>query len=151
MTSARRSTTPTASRDDVADLTRALYREATALAAGLGAATGMHPTDVTAMRALDLAGGHRPTMGELGEALGLSSAAVTGLVDRLEAQGMARRVPDADDRRRVRVELTDHARAVGSALLAPIAERIDRATRALSPAERAVVARYLRGVLPPSP
>jgi DNA-binding MarR family transcriptional regulator len=144
-----RSTAPVPSRDDVAELTRAVYREATAIAAGLGEATGMHPTDVTAMRALDLAGGHRPTMGELGDALGLSSAAVTGLVDRLEAQGMARRIADTADRRRIRVELTDEAHTIGAALLAPIAARIDHAVRALTPAERAVVARFLQNVLPP--
>jgi DNA-binding MarR family transcriptional regulator len=151
MTRSERSTAPAPSRDDIAQMTRAVYRDATAIAAGLGEATGMHPTDVTAMRALDLAGEHRPTMGELGAALGLSSAAVTGLVDRLEAQGMARRVPDAADRRRTRVELTDEAHAIGAALLAPVAARIDDATRALTPPERAVVARFLRTLLASGP
>jgi DNA-binding MarR family transcriptional regulator len=138
------------SAEDVAQLARAVYRDATAIAAAIAATSGMHPTDVTAMRALDLAGGNRPTMGELGAALGLSSPAVTGLVDRLEHHGLARRVPDPADRRRVRVELTDRAREVGGAVLAPVAARIQAATAALDADERAVVARFLRGVVDPS-
>ena len=141
------STTPTPTADDVAALTRAVYREATALAAGLAHAMGLHPTDVNALRLLDLAGSHRPTMSELGSALGLSSPAVTGLVDRLEAHGMARRVADPDDRRRVRVELTDHAREVGEAVLAPVAERIRRAVAGLPAGHRDAVVAFLHDLL----
>jgi DNA-binding MarR family transcriptional regulator len=50
------------------------------------------------------------TAGELAAATGLSPGAITSLVDRLEDQGFVRRVADPDDRRRVRIELTDAAR-----------------------------------------
>src|SRR5262245_16197984 len=54
------------------------------------------------------------TAGELAAATGLSPGATTTLVDRLENEGFVRRVADADDRRRVRIELTDAARqAIG--------------------------------------
>jgi DNA-binding MarR family transcriptional regulator len=46
------------------------------------------------------------TAGELARAAGLTAGAVTGVVDRLERQGYARRVPDPADRRRVRIEVT---------------------------------------------
>lgn len=46
------------------------------------------------------------TAGELAVEVGLTSGAVTGVVDRLERAGFARRVPDPADRRRVKVEVT---------------------------------------------
>lgn len=50
------------------------------------------------------------TAGELAVAAGLRPAATTTLIDRLSERGFVRRVPDADDRRRVLVELTDEGR-----------------------------------------
>jgi DNA-binding MarR family transcriptional regulator len=47
------------------------------------------------------------TAGELGEHSGLAPASVTGLVDRLESKGYARRVPHPHDRRRVLVEIDE--------------------------------------------
>jgi DNA-binding MarR family transcriptional regulator len=45
------------------------------------------------------------TSGRLAELTGLTTGAITGVVDRLEARGIARRVADPGDRRRVIVEL----------------------------------------------
>ncbi|MBF6611914.1 MAG: MarR family transcriptional regulator [Chloroflexi bacterium] len=45
------------------------------------------------------------TAGEIATATGLSTASVTGLIDRLERKGFVRRVRDTEDRRRVIVEL----------------------------------------------
>jgi DNA-binding MarR family transcriptional regulator len=44
------------------------------------------------------------TAGELAERTGLTTGAITGVIDRLEAAGFARRVRDPNDRRRVIVE-----------------------------------------------
>ncbi|GAA3551538.1 hypothetical protein GCM10022197_03110 [Microlunatus spumicola] len=49
------------------------------------------------------------SQGELGQLMGLTSGGVTGVVDRLERRGVARRVADPHDRRRNRVELTEEA------------------------------------------
>jgi DNA-binding MarR family transcriptional regulator len=46
------------------------------------------------------------------EELELSSGAMTNRLDRLEEAGLIRRVPDPDDRRGVRIELTDAGRRV---------------------------------------
>ena len=46
------------------------------------------------------------TAGTLAVRSGLSAGAVTGVIDRLEKAGLARRVPDPSDRRRVRLEVT---------------------------------------------
>src|SRR5215207_5351058 len=45
------------------------------------------------------------TAGELGERVGLTTGAITGVIDRLEHVGLARRVRDPHDRRRVVLEL----------------------------------------------
>jgi DNA-binding MarR family transcriptional regulator len=49
---------------------------------------------------------HRMSAGMLSRSLMLSSSAMTNRLDRLEAAGLVRRVPDAKDRRGVLVELT---------------------------------------------
>jgi len=50
---------------------------------------------------------YRLSAGELAEGMGLSSGAMTNRLDRLEAAGLVRRLPDPDDRRGVLVEPTE--------------------------------------------
>ena len=66
---------------------------------------GVNDTDLHCLNIVERAGGL--TAGELATEAGLTTGAVTGVVDRLERAGYARRVPDPDDRRRVKVEVTD--------------------------------------------
>src|SRR4051794_5720654 len=47
------------------------------------------------------------TPGDLAAKLELSSGAMTNRLDRMERDGLVRRLPDPNDRRGVRVELTD--------------------------------------------
>lgn len=54
----------------------------------------------------------RPNIAELAERLQLRHQSTVGLVDRCQEAGLLRRRRDADDRRRVRVELTAKARRV---------------------------------------
>jgi DNA-binding MarR family transcriptional regulator len=129
-------------RAQVAVLLRDVYRSATAIAAGIGRAAGIHPTDADALRLLDAASA-RPTMTELGAELGLSSASVTALVDRLEHAALARRVRDDADRRRVHVELTELAHQFAADQLTPLMQRIHGAIGSTEPADLAVVARFL--------
>jgi DNA-binding MarR family transcriptional regulator len=60
---------------------------------------GVTPTDLEAMDLLRQSG--PIPAGRLAELTGLTTAAVTGLLDRLERRGWARRDPDPGDRRRV--------------------------------------------------
>jgi DNA-binding MarR family transcriptional regulator len=64
----------------------------------------------TETKALDLLERLGPlTAGELSEQSGLAPASVTGLIDRLERKGVARRIPHPQDRRRVLIEMNrDH-------------------------------------------
>jgi DNA-binding MarR family transcriptional regulator len=68
---------------------------------------GLNLTDLHAMDIIQQHG--RLTAGELAELSGLTTGAVTAVVDRLERMGYARRVRDEADRRRVMVELTAKA------------------------------------------
>ena len=45
------------------------------------------------------------TAGELAERTGLTTGAITGVIDRLEEANLVRRAPDPNDRRRVVIEL----------------------------------------------
>ena len=56
--------------------------------------------------------GEASSPGELCEALELSSGAMTTRLDRLEEAGLIRRVPDPNDRRGVKLELSDARRRV---------------------------------------
>lgn len=75
----------------------------------------------------------------LSEAGGLSPAAVTKVLDRLERAGFAERVPDADDRRSVRIIATDNREDERRELW----REVDSSARAvfdrLSPSERELV------------
>jgi DNA-binding MarR family transcriptional regulator len=53
--------------------------------------------------------GTTATVGYLAERLRIQHNSAVELTDRLEEAGLIRRVPDAEDRRRVRLELTDLA------------------------------------------
>jgi DNA-binding MarR family transcriptional regulator len=128
---------------EIAELVRSMFREGTAIAAAIGHAAGLHPSDVHALRVLE-AVSEAPTMSELAQVVGLSSAAVTGLVDRLEQSDLAHRVPDPDDRRRVRVQATPRAHDLAMEHLAPLMARIDAALAALDPADRPAVLAFLR-------
>ncbi len=84
---------------------------------------------------------------EIARLLDVTTAASTGIVDRLVAKGHAQRRPHAHDRRRTDVVITDHARGEVLRLLGPMFRHIAVADAALTEAEREVVARYLRAAV----
>jgi DNA-binding MarR family transcriptional regulator len=65
---------------------------------------GVTETDLHCLNIIENSGGL--SAGELATASGLTAGAITGVLDRLETAGFARRVPDPPDRRRVKVEVT---------------------------------------------
>jgi DNA-binding MarR family transcriptional regulator len=81
---------------------------------------GINRTDQRCLDIVDLHG--QITAGQLAKESGLSTGAVTTLLDRLERAGYVRRVRDTVDRRRVLVELTDEARKRAWEIWGPIAE-----------------------------
>jgi DNA-binding MarR family transcriptional regulator len=65
---------------------------------------GVNDTDLHCLNIIENSGGL--TAGELAAQSGLTNGAITGVLDRLERAGYARRVSDPADRRRVNVEVT---------------------------------------------
>jgi DNA-binding MarR family transcriptional regulator len=83
---------------------------------------------------------------ELSHLLGVTSAASSGVVDRLAAKGHVRRQPHPDDGRRTRVEVTPSGRVEIDAMMRPVLDRLADAETGLDEEERAVVRRYLTSV-----
>lgn len=84
---------------------------------------------------------------DLARRLDVSTAASTGIVDRLEAKGHVARHPHPQDRRRTEVVLTEAARAEVMGHLAPMFAAIAAVDGELTDEERSVVVRYLRGAI----
>ncbi|MFL6168556.1 MAG: MarR family winged helix-turn-helix transcriptional regulator [Ornithinibacter sp.] len=82
---------------------------------------------------------------ELARALGVTSAAASGVVDRLVARGHAQRRPHADDGRRTEVLITESGRLEVFERLAPMFAALAELDSSLSEEEHTVVERYLRG------
>lgn len=83
-------------------------------------ALGVNRTDARCLDVLDNEGAM--TAGRLAERLGLTTAAVTAVIDRLEAKGYVKRVRDEQDRRRVNVEVTPLLRERTAAIWGPLGE-----------------------------
>jgi DNA-binding MarR family transcriptional regulator len=64
---------------------------------------GINATDLNCLNILSLGG--ELTAGQLAQATGLTTASITGVLDRLEEAGYVRRERDANDRRRVVIHL----------------------------------------------
>lgn len=82
---------------------------------------------------------------ELSRLLEVSTAAGTGIVDRLASHGHVTREPHAGDRRRTRVMVTASGREEVLMRLMPMFTALQRLDESFDDAERAVVERYLRG------
>lgn len=92
---------------------------------------GLNRTDSRCLDIIDRSG--RLSAGQLANASGLTTGAVTAVIDRLEQAGYVQRVRDGVDRRKVWVETTEETRAmvteifgfydvIGPALTAPYSE-----------------------------
>jgi DNA-binding MarR family transcriptional regulator len=95
---------------------------------------------------------YRRSAGQLSEELHLSSGAMTNRLDRLEAAGLIRRLPDPSDRRGVLVEPTEAGNAAWERCVGAQAQREALIASALSSKEKDVLhdlLRRLMGAFPP--
>jgi len=79
---------------------------------------GINRTDARVLDVLERSG--RMAAGGIAEQSGLTTGAVTALLDRLERAGYVRRIRDHQDRRRVLVEMTPRARKLALEVYGPI-------------------------------
>lgn len=114
-----------------------------------GGAVGMHRTDLVALGHVMEAGraGDHLTPSQLASALNLSAPATSALLTRLEGVGHVQRTHASSDRRRVSIEMTQDAMAVGRQVFGPLAGEMQAAIGAYSRAEQELVLRFLTDVL----
>jgi DNA-binding MarR family transcriptional regulator len=103
---------------------RTTYGEA--IRSALGAA-GFHDMPRSGARAVGGIARNGANLRNVAEELGISKQAASQLVDVLVLRGYCERVPDADDRRRVSVGLTERGRAAA----AEVERAVDRVDGAL--------------------
>ena len=82
---------------------------------------------------------------EVARRLEVSTAAATGIVDRLVARGHVERRPHDLDRRRTDLHITDSGRGEVVGHLMPMFAALDRHDASFTEEEKVVVQRYLRG------
>jgi MarR family transcriptional regulator, organic hydroperoxide resistance regulator len=102
---------------------------------------GLHQTDQECIDLLDWTG--PLTAGEIGAHLGLSSGAVTGLIDRLEAGGWVLRTRDQTDRRRVIVRLAGERSSELWPVYRPLAETLEAYREGLDGRDLRILVEFL--------
>ena len=87
----------------------------------------------------------RMTPGELAQETGLTTGAITGIIDRLAKAGFAARIPNPADRRSVIVEArrADELMAMIRPIFGALTAAMDRLDAGYSDAERAFIQRHL--------
>ncbi|MFF7457658.1 MarR family transcriptional regulator [Kitasatospora sp. NPDC008115] len=118
----------------------------------IAARLGLNVTDLTCLGFLieAAAAGESLAAGDLAERAQLTTGAVTGVLNRLEKAGYARRQADPGDRRRVRVVLETDAQSRILEVYGPFYERIGRLFADYTPDEIAVLADWFtraRGIM----
>ena len=124
---------------------RALTVDLDLLGAEFAQRHALHPTDIRALICLlDADRASIPaTPGWLGAKLGLESASVTALIDRMSKRGLVLREPDPSDRRRVLLRVTARASELGTTFFGPvIASAVDELSR-FTPEQRATIDEFL--------
>jgi DNA-binding MarR family transcriptional regulator len=127
------------------DLLRELAASLDALTSAASPHAGLNRTD---MRALDIISMRQGlTAGQLAARLKLTTGAITGVLDRLERAGHARRSHDVEDRRRVVVQPTPEARRFSSVVFRQLGRDLDQLLAGYSEADRELVDEFLRSVI----
>jgi len=106
--------------------------------------TGVGSTDFEALDVLDWAGAI--SAGELAKRVGVTSGAITGVIDRLERDGWVRRVGDPADRRKVIVEMVPERVAATEQMdvFGPLITDIATITERFDDDQLAAILDYLR-------
>jgi DNA-binding MarR family transcriptional regulator len=108
----------------------------------MAARLGLNPTDYKTMSLLSRV--DRASATDVARHTGLSSAAVTELLDRLERKGFVRRTHDSVDRRRILVQAIPEKVHETAQLFGPAQRELDRILSLYSPEQLATIADFLR-------
>jgi DNA-binding MarR family transcriptional regulator len=116
---------------------RRLLVEAVGLHEAVAASLGMNATDLRCLELL--AGEPDPTPSRLADLAGLTTGAVTGVLDRLEEAGFVRRESDPADRRRIVVRTNEQRLAEVVRAYAPVIGELE-------PGDAAVIERLIAAI-----
>jgi DNA-binding MarR family transcriptional regulator len=104
-------------------------------------AVGISSSDLECLDVLNIEG--RVTAGRLAELTGLTTGAITGLVDRMEKAGLVRRERDEEDRRKVYIAIVPQALGRIGSFYEPLQKAVTKNWEGYSDAELKVVLRFM--------
>jgi DNA-binding MarR family transcriptional regulator len=131
-------------RRKVGQSLRALGSDLDRLDEAVADRAGLHRTD---LRCLEIVARDGPiSAGRLAAMAGLSTSAVTSVIDRMERAGRMRRAPDSADRRKVLLEVTALARQEGRAAFAGLIAGTEQLLARYSHAELLLLDGFLDAV-----
>src|SRR5437762_10001153 len=102
---------------------------------------GISNSDLECMDFLNIEG--RVTAGRLAELTGLTTGAITGVVDRLEKAGLVRRERDESDRRKVFIAIVPEALAKIGRFYEPLQKAVTRDWEGYTDAELKLLLRFM--------
>ena len=106
---------------------------------------GLHPTDLQCLDLLRLAG--PTTASTLASRVGLTTGAMTAVIDRLERAGLVRRERVREDRRRVLVHVVEARVKPIVRLYQPLGRRVAAVDAGFSNDQLGIILAYLSGIL----
>ena len=104
-------------------------------------AVGISSSDLECLDFLNIEG--RVTAGRLAELTGLTTGAITGLVDRMEKAGFVRRERDEEDRRKVYVAIVPEALGRIGRYYEPLQKAVTKDWEGFTDAELKLVLRFM--------
>lgn len=131
-------------REDLADLSGTifgLYAQGRRMNQRLAAQHGLTAQQLSALSLLTHEG--PLSLGELGERMRTGASTLTGIVDRMEREGIVARERSTDDRRVWRVTLTTRGKALAAQIETTPGGVVREALAILAPAERRELGRLL--------
>jgi DNA-binding MarR family transcriptional regulator len=118
---------------------------AVALNSAVAQVMGLHPSEGLCLwRVTESAEGDPVTAGQLAEITGLTTGAITGIIDRLEAAGLVRRERDVADRRKVLIRPVPERVTALSELFAPMEQEFANLAGGYQPDQLAAILDYQR-------
>ncbi len=120
---------------------RELISVAEQVPAAIARRAGLSATEMAALRMLMRA---TCSPGELAASLGVTTAASSGIIDRLQAREMVSRQPHEQDKRRMHVVITDQGREAVLRQLLPMYSALQELDASITPSQRETIAAYLQ-------
>ena len=102
---------------------------------------GVSSSDLECLDVLKIEG--RVTAGRLAELTGLTTGAITGLVDRMEKAGFVRRERDEEDRRKVYIAIVPEALGKVGRFYEPLQKAVTKNWEGYSDAELKLILRFM--------